>query len=451
MSAISRCLMRRVEACLNRLDSNYTEENARSEISESDGSALVGESSSEIVETEEGALMPSLSGLDLDVFQAVTDLASVSTLSKLCGVSNVLRDLVRIRMRTLTQFLDDMDTACMRRPDLEGGSTRRHGSLSACSAKGKSIFAELHKQSSDPYFVGLATSWRITIGCWDVCVYMDAQDYICVTAVKLAAGSFTPENRNPSDMHAKFCVLHFPRGAITSYTELMHVLLPYNFNVVNGGSVSGHVFEIRPYDLAFFQNGAVDARYIDDLDVRNRPPEVLKMHKWLRSPHLLRTNEKSFRQQMKIYRWKWIPESSAYLVTFRYFSEIPEHVKLVYAYIKCMEHAPEIDFVWIFTTHYVPVEYVRTSPDQPPVPGIAIKDVWKTILEPSIMKARTSITTRYNVGHYHNLVYLLFDYNWGMRETHDVEENRLERSFNEDGTLDPAPTGYDEDGWPVLT
>jgi hypothetical protein len=283
-----------------------------------------------------------------------------------------------------------------------------------------------------------------------VCVYMDTQDYICVTAVKLIAGSFTTDNQNPSDMRAKFCVLHFPRGGITSYNELMRVLLPYNFNVVNGGSVSGHVFEIRPYDLAFFQNGAVDSRYINDFDVRNKPPEVLKMHKWLRSPHLLRTNEKNFRQKMKIYRWKWIPESSAYLVTFRYFSEVAEHAKLVYAFIRCMEHAPEIDFVWIFTTHYVPITYEEISPSEPSVPSIAIKDVWKTIQEPSIMKARTSITTRYNVGHYHNLAYLLFDYNWGMRETHDVEENRLERSFKEDGTLDPAPTGYDEDGWPLL-
>jgi hypothetical protein len=124
-------------------------------------------------------------------------------------------------------------------------------------------------------------------------------------------------------------------------------------------------------------------------------------------------------------------------------------VKLVYAYIKHMEHAPEIDFVWIFTTHNVELVYATNNRGQAPQPGVSVKGIWKTSPGPEHHMPRISITTRYNVGHYRNLVSLLFDYNWGMRETHDIEESILCRCVLENGNMDPAPAGYDEDGWPT--
>jgi hypothetical protein len=73
--------------------------------------------------------------------------------------------------------------------------------------------------------------------------------------------------------------------------------------------------------------------------------------------------------------------------------------------------------------------------------------VWTEGPVPPVVNPMVSVSTRYNVGNYHNLAFLLFDYNWGKREPHDLEGEKLERSFKSDGTLPPAPQGYDEDGW----
>jgi hypothetical protein len=445
MSAISSCLMRRMDARLIRRDGKPLEGNAHGEISDLDDRPLAGENGSE----REEVFVPSLSGLELDVFQVVTDVSNVSTLAKLCQVSSVLRDLVHNRTRGLMNFLVDMSSACENRSQPESGSMRHRGGITFFRNQRPSIFAELQTLANVEYLGAYATMWKTMIGSWDVWVYLDGQDYVCVTAMKLMAGGVAQANENSPDMHAKFCVLHFPRGVIVSCNELMRVLLSHNFNVCNGGRVSGHVFEIYPYDLTHFHDMAMHVDGVDLSDLRGRSAEVLKMHRWLRSPHLLRTDRMSSPQKMKIYRWRWIPESSAYLVTFRYFSEVQTYVKLVYAYIKCMEHAPEIDFVWIFTTHNVQLVYANNTSRQAPEPGVAIMDIWKQSPGPNFRVPRISITTRYNVGHYHNLVYLLFDYNWGMRETHDIEAGILERSFYEDNHLDPAPAGYDEDGWPT--
>jgi hypothetical protein len=177
---------------------------------------------------------------------------------------------------------------------------------------------------------------------------------------------------------------------------------------------------------------------IDVSDLQGKSGEVLEMHRWLRSPHMLRTDGVYSPTKMKLYGWKWIPEMSSYLVTFRYFSGTRNHVNLVYAYIKCMEHTASIDSVWIFTTHKVPLN---------PADKAVVVGVW-TKSDSTDAALFVSLTTRYNVGHYHNLVSLLFDFNWGMRETHDVT-GELRRSFNENGSLDPPPAGYDEDGWPL--
>ena len=112
-----------------------------------------------------------------------------------------------------------------------------------------------------------------------------------------------------------------------------------------------------------------------------------------------------------------------------------------------MEHAPEIDFVWIHTTHNVPL----LMPENPVPLQETVRDVQDVWRQESVPVTGISVTTRYNVGHFNNLVFLLFDSNWGMRETHDFEKYTLDRGFHENGALDPAPAGYDEDGWPLLT
>ena len=379
--------------------------------------------------------MPSLSGLDEDVFQAVTDLSDVSTLSRLSQISKVLRGLVLSRTLGLTCFLKDMHIASRSNRRVEGGSLRHYGLIRGCPSRRLSIFSDLPITRESRNLYHYETAWKTSIGCWELWVYLDKQDYFCVTAMKLQIG------QGDVSKCARVCLLHFPRGAIVSRDELYRVLFSYNFNVIGAGNAPGTVFVIRPHDVGFFQELALKKVDIDFSGLEGKAGEVLEMHKWLRSPHMLRTDAFYSPSKIKLYAWKWVPDMSAYLVTFRYFSGVREHVNLVYAYIKCMEYTANIDFVWIFTTHKVPLN---------PVDAADVTDVW--MKSESMGQTHTaplvSITTRYNVGHYHNLVSLLFDFNWGMRETHDVTD-RLDRSFNEDGALDPPPTSYDEDGWPV--
>jgi hypothetical protein len=205
MSAISGCLMRRMDARLIRRDGKPLEGNAQGEISDSDDSPLAGENGSE----REEMFVPSLSGLELDVFQVVTDISNDSTLAKLCQVSSVLRGLVRNRTRGLMNFLMDMSLACQTGYRPESGSVRHRGSIAALLNKRPGIFNELQTLANVDFLSGYTTMWQTAIGCWVVWVYLDGQDYVCVTAMKLSGGSETSEN--PPDMHAKFCVLHFPR------------------------------------------------------------------------------------------------------------------------------------------------------------------------------------------------------------------------------------------------
>jgi hypothetical protein len=51
------------------------------------------------------------------------------------------------------------------------------------------------------------------------------------------------------------------------------------------------VFSIHPYEIDFFQDMSTRAADIDLTDLQGKSAEVLKMHKWLRSPHMLRTDQ----------------------------------------------------------------------------------------------------------------------------------------------------------------
>jgi hypothetical protein len=444
MSAISGRLMRRMDACLKKLDGKSLEASAKSDISESVDPLLARKDSSGKRETEEEVFVPSMSGLELDVFQVVTELSNVSTLTKLCEVSNVMRNLVRTRTLGLLYFLADMDKCGRDMPAFESINRRHHSHLSLGGNRNVSIFADLKGPSGFPDLFDYETSWKIMIGCWDVFVYMDRQDYVCVTAMKLTAGtSPSATNPFPSDACGKFCVLHFPRGEIRSYHDLMRILLPYNFNLVNGGSVPSHVFEIQPYNRDWFRGMASDVHNIDMSDLQGRSPLVLQMHRWLRLPHVFRNQRDRDYQRMKMYRWRWIPDKGAYLVTFCYDAGVIYNMRLVYAYIKCMEHVPEIDFVWIFTTYMVPLGDTLQE-----VEYVWIEGMYEFTAQHPVGQT-VGVSTRYNVGHYHNLAFLLFDSHWGKMRQHDLERGRLERSFKEDGTLSPAPEGYDEDGWPI--
>ena len=379
-----------------------------------------------------------ISGVDEDVFDVVVSLSDVNTLSRLSQISKALLNLVESRTHQIARFLEDMHDAVAHNRELTLDRERMHGRLTYTVGELKPIFSDLPILSRSPLRHEYA--WTTTIGCWDLWVYLDKEDYLCVTAMKLRSDPGIRQH------HAHFCVLHFPRGNITSYDQLYRVLLSKDFNAIRADR---NVFSIHPYEIDFFQRMSMRADDIDLTDLQGKSAEVLKMHKWLRSNHMLRTDQFNSPIKMKIYKWRWIPDRSAYLVTFRYFSNVRNKVSLVYAYIKCMENTPNIDSVWIFTTRNVPLEHIIDFGPNPPVVGnLDIRDVWAKTPQNPNEEIVVSITTRYNVGHYHNLVSLLCDYNWGMRETHDITD-KLKRSFNEDGTLNPPLHGYNDDGWPL--
>ena len=97
MSVLSKRLINRMEACLNKLDGVTLGSSVASTegTSSVDESVSVAEDEVEVQETEADNALPSLSGLDEDVFQAVTDLSDVSTLSRLSQISAHPRKPIR--------------------------------------------------------------------------------------------------------------------------------------------------------------------------------------------------------------------------------------------------------------------------------------------------------------------------------------------------------------------
>jgi hypothetical protein len=245
MLIVSRRLLRRVEALL--VSSDF-ESRYRFDVLRDPGSGEGGiEDDAESSELELTGATAGLSGFDWDVVHMVTQVADVTTLSKLSQVSRCVRDLVRDRTRGLMRFLSEMSMTAPKRDIIIGGRIRTHAPFRCCLFYPPSIFSGLPKVAGYNSPGMYPNAWTTMIGRWQLWVYLDKEDYFCVTAMRLMDSLELSQEEC-----ACFCVMRFKWGAIDSPCSLNQVLFSYDFNT---GGVSDDVFAIYPRRVDYFLDG----------------------------------------------------------------------------------------------------------------------------------------------------------------------------------------------------